>query len=171
MRGEEYSLNEKKAKPLAPEELVSMYAGVIYRIAYSRLQNVHDAEDITQEVLLKYIKSDTGFKDEDHRRMWIIRVTVNAVNSLVRSAWRRHSVPLEDIGDMPCEGEDTSGIGEALKRLDEKYRVPIHLFYYENMTVSGIAEVLGCAEGTVKSLLSRGRNKLKTLLEEDSRVR
>lgn len=163
-------MKDNQAKPLQPEELVAMYAKVIYRIAYSRLQNVPDAEDITQEVLLKYIKADKTFHDEDHRRMWLIRVTVNAINSLTTSAWRKRSVPLEDAEEVSYTEAEPLGIKEAVEKLPEKYRIPIHLFYFENMTINQIAAVLDCAEGTVKSLLSRGRNKLKSLLKEDDYV-
>jgi len=163
-------LDDKQIRPLEPEELVDMYAGVIYRIAYSRLQNVPDAEDITQEVLLKYIKSDKSFNDEDHRRMWIIRVTVNAVNSLMSSSWRRRFVPLEEADAVSYTEPEQYGVREAMKRLPEKYRIPIHLYYFENMTINQIAAALNRKEGTVKSLLSRGRNKLRALLEEEDHV-
>lgn len=163
-------MKDNQARPLLPEELVAMYAKVIYRIAYSRLHNVHDAEDITQEVFLKYIKADKTFHDEDHRRMWLIRVTVNAINSLTTSAWRRHAVPFEDADALVCTNPEFLGIEDALEQLPEKYRIPIHLFYFEDMTIHQIASVLDCAEGTVKSLLSRGRNKLKSLLKEDDDV-
>ena len=163
-------MDDKQIRPLEPEELVDMYAGVIYRIAYSRLQNVPDAEDITQEVLLKYIKSDKSFNDEDHRRMWIIRVTVNAVNSLMSNSWRRRFVPLEEADAVSYTGPEQYGVREAMKRLPEKYRIPIHLYYFENMTINQIAAALNRKEGTVKSLLSRGRNKLRALLEEEDHV-
>lgn len=163
-------MKDEQAKPLRPEELVAMYSGTIYRIAYSRLQNVHDAEDITQEVLLKYIRADKTFRDEEHRRMWIIRVTVNAAHSLHRSAWRRHTTFLEEAESLPAQGQESLGIREALKELPEKYRIPLHLFYFEDMSVREIASVLRCPEGTVKSLLSRGRDRLKKLLEEGDYV-
>lgn len=163
-------MDDKQIRPLEPEELVDMYAGVIYRIAYSRLQNVPDAEDITQEVLLKYIKSDKSFNDEDHRRMWIIRVTVNAVNSLMSNSWRRRFVPLEEADAVSYTEPEQYGVREAMKRLPEKYRIPIHLYYFENMTINQIAAALNRKEGTVKSLLSRGRNKLRALLEEEDHV-
>lgn len=163
-------MDDKQIRPLEPEELVDIYAGVIYRIAYSRLQNVPDAEDITQEVLLKYIKSDKSFNDEDHRRMWIIRVTVNAVNSLMSSSWRRRFVPLEEADAVSYTEPEQYGVREAMKRLPEKYRIPIHLYYFENMTINQIAAALNRKEGTVKSLLSRGRNKLRALLEEEDHV-
>lgn len=157
-----------KAKPLTAEELISKYADTIYRIAFSRLGNVHDSEDITQEVFIKYIKSDMTFEDEDHRRKWLIRVTVNAVNSLAKSAWRKRTAPLEEADAITVEdSSDALSIRQAMEKLPEKYRLPIHLFYYEDMTIHQIAEITDSPEGTVKSLLSRGRSKLKELLKEE----
>ena len=157
-----------KAKPLTAEELISKYADTIYRIAFSRLGNVHDSEDITQEVFIKYIKSDMTFEDEDHRRKWLIRVTVNAVNSLAKSAWRKRTAPLEEADAITVEdSNDALSIRQAMEKLPEKYRLPIHLFYYEDMTIHQIAEITDSPEGTVKSLLSRGRSKLKELLKEE----
>ncbi len=163
-------MSEIRAKHLSPEELVEKYATVIYRIAYSRLQNVSDAEDITQEVLIKYIRAGKHFTDEDHRRMWLIRVTINAVNSLTRTAWRRHVVSLEDASELAYIPEEGLGIREAVEKLPEKYRIPIHLFYYEDLTIKQIAKATGNVEGTVKSLLSRGRQLLKQMMKEDDYV-
>ncbi len=134
-------MKDEQAKPLRPEELVAMYSNTIYRIAYSRLQNVQDAEDITQEVLLKYIRADKTFLDEDHRRMWIIRVTVNAVHSLCRSAWRRHTAFLEEVKSLPAVAQESLGIREALKELPEKYRIPLHLFYFVSTSAEGIISI------------------------------
>ncbi len=157
-----------KAKPLTAEELISKYTDTVYRIAFSRLGNVHDSEDITQEVFIKYIKSDMTFEDEDHRRKWLIRVTVNAVNSLAKSAWRKRTAPLEEADAITVEdSNDALSIRQAMEKLPEKYRLPIHLFYYEDMTIQQIAEITDSPEGTVKSLLSRGRSKLKELLKEE----
>lgn len=163
-------MNGNKAEKLTPDELVEKYSAMIYRLAYTRLQSIQDAEDITQEVFIKYIKADKSYNDEEHRKMWLIRVTVNAVKSLTSSAWRRHTVPLDDAGDIPYAEKETTGIGEAVKKLPEKYRIPIHLFYYEGFSVKEIAKVSSMAEGTVKSLLSRGREKLRSMIKEEDYV-
>ena len=108
------------------------------------------------------------FEDEDHRRKWLIRVTVNAVNSLAKSAWRKHTAPLEEADAITVEdSNDALSIRQAMEKLPEKYRLPIHLFYYEDMTIQQIADITDSPEGTVKSLLSRGRSKLKELLKEE----
>ncbi|MGN0701449.1 MAG: RNA polymerase sigma factor [Oscillospiraceae bacterium] len=167
-------MNTKKAERLSAEELIARYSQTVYRIALSRLGNPTDAEDITQDVLIKYINADKTFEDEDHRRKWIIKVTVNAVNSFAMSAWKRHTTELSEAEEIPCaEASDRSevmDIRRAVAGLPEKYRVPVHLFYYEDMSVRDIAAVMSCSEGTVKSLLSRARAKLKEMLEDDSYV-
>lgn len=164
-----------KAERLSAEELVSRYSKTVYRIALSRLGNPAEAEDITQNVLIKYINADKTFEDEDHRRKWIIRVTVNEINTLVRSAHKRYTTELDEAENVACappdSSDETADIREAVARLPEKYRVPVHLFYYEDLSVKDIAAAMSVSEGTVKSLLSRARAKLREMLEEQDYVR
>lgn len=151
-------------------QLVEMYASMIYRIAYTRMQNVADAEDITQEVLLKYLKTGKTFRDEEHRKMWLIRVTVNTIKSSLTSAWRRHTVALDDVTEPSYEAADLPVLQEKVEKLPERYRVPMFLYYYEELSVKEIAHVTKSTEGTVKSLLSRGRKMLRDELKEDGYV-
>ena len=151
-------------------QLVEMYASMIYRIAYTRMQNVADAEDITQEVLLKYMKAGKIFRDEEHRKMWLIRVTVNTIKSSLTSAWRRHTVALDDVTEPSYEAADLPVLKEKVEKLPERYRIPMFLYYYEELSVKEIAHVTKSTEGTVKSLLSRGRKMLRDELKEDGYV-
>jgi len=151
-------------------QLVEMYASMIYRIAYTRMQNVADAEDITQEVLLKYLKTDKTFRDEEHRKMWLIRVTVNTIKSSLTSAWRRHTVALDDVTEPSYEAANLPVLQEKVEKLPERYRIPMYLYYYEELSVKEIAHVIKSTEGTVKSLLSRGRKMLRDELKEDDYV-
>ena len=151
-------------------QLVEMYASMIYRIAYTRMQNVADAEDITQEVLLKYLKTGKTFRDEEHRKMWLIRVTVNTIKSSLTSAWRRHTVALDDVTEPSSEAADLPVLQEKVEKLPERYRLPMFLYYYEELSVKEIAHVTKSTEGTVKSLLSRGRKMLRDELKEDGYV-
>jgi RNA polymerase sigma-70 factor (ECF subfamily) len=151
-------------------QLVEMYASMIYRIAYTRMQNVADAEDITQEVLLKYLKTGKTFRDEEHRKMWLIRVTVNTIKSSLTSAWRRHTVALDDVTEPSYEAADLPVLKEKVEKLPERYRLPMFLYYYEELSVREIAHVTKSTEGTVKSLLSRGRKMLRDELKEDGYV-
>ena len=151
-------------------QLVEMYASMIYRIAYTRMQNVADAEDITQEALLKYLKTGKTFRDEEHRKMWLIRVTVNTIKSSLTSAWRRHTVALDDVTEPSYEAADLPVLQEKVEKLPERYRLPMFLYYYEELSVKEIAHVTKSTEGTVKSLLSRGRKMLRDELKEDGYV-
>ena len=151
-------------------QLVEMYASMIYRIAYTRMQNVADAEEIPQEVLLKYLKAGKTFRDEEHRKMWLIRVTVNTIKSSLTSAWRRHTVALDDVTEPSYETSELPVLKEKVEKLPERYRLPMFLYYYEELSVKEIAHVTKSTEGTVKSLLSRGRKMLRDELKEDGYV-
>lgn len=159
-----FSLSEKFVQELTAGELIGKYSQMIYRLAYSRLQNVSDAEDITQDVLLKLVRSDKTFKDEEHRKAWLLKVAVNTIKTFATSAYRRHSAPFEEAGNVTYKDNESSGVEDAVKRLPEKYRIVIHLFYYEDIPINKIAKIIGKSEGTVKSQLSRGRDKLKEIL-------
>ena len=159
------------ADTLSIAELVDRYSAMIYRIAYTRMQNASDAEDVTQEVFLKYLKADKEFEDEEHRKLWLIRVTVNTIKSTLTSAWRRHNtMTLEDISEPVYTERESYGLKERVEELPEKYRIPMFLYYYEELPVKEIACVLQTTEGTVKSLLSRGREKLRNVLREEDYV-
>ena len=77
-------------------EALEKYADMIYRIAFSYTKNSHDADDVLQEVFLRYIKNDGFWQSEEHRKAWLIRVAINCSKSLLTSAWYRKTVPLED---------------------------------------------------------------------------
>lgn len=153
---------------LSNAEIVERYMPMIYRIAYTRVQNAADAEDITQEVFLKYLKADKAFSDEEHRKMWLIRVTVNTIKSMLTSAWKRHNtLTLEEIPEPSYMDPEVSDLKEKVEALPEKYRIPMFLYYYEELSVKEIAHALQSSEGTVKSLLSRGREKLRNSIKEE----
>ncbi len=153
------------------EQVMEFYMPTVYRIAFSRLANRSDAEDITQDVFLRYFKADLTYNDEEHRKAWLIRCAINCTKSMATSAWFRHRAPeeeLEHVGAADTLGEfelrDT--VMNAVMKLPPKYRTVIHLFYYEDMSVAQISKVTGTKEATVKSQLSRARDMLRPMLEE-----
>lgn len=145
------------------DQVVSMYANNIFRIAFSRLKNKADAEDIVQEVFMRYITNQEKFhdNDEDYRKAWLIRVTINCSNSLLRSAWFKHTTKLEE--DIPIEFIEKSEVYSYVLQLPDKYRTVIHLFYYEELSIKEISKILGLKESLVKTQLHRARKKLKSL--------
>lgn len=153
------------------EQVMKFYMPMVYRIAFTRLGNASDAEDITQDVFLKYFKANETFNNEEHRKAWLIRCTINCTNSLVTSAWNRHKASeeaLEGIGttDALDRLEQQTAVAEAVMKLPEKYRTVIHLFYFEDLSITQISELTGIRESTLKSQLSRARDMLKPMLKE-----
>jgi len=126
-------------------------------------QNRYDADDVMQEVFLRYIRSGKEFADEEHRRAWLIRATINCSKTLLSSAWFRKTSPLEDT--LTTELEEKSEVYYAVMDLPVKYRTVIHLYYYEDLSVSQISGLLKTKETTVKSQLHRARSLLKETLK------
>jgi len=154
---------------LSAEALIEKYSDMVYRVAFSRTQNVSDAQDITQDVFLKYIKyikAGNSFRDEEHCKAWLLKVAVNTGNTFVTSAWHRHRASLEEVGEVVAETkEDRSEVYEAVMGIPEKYRVVVHLFYFEELSIKEICKVLNMSETAVKSRLHRARELLKEKLK------
>ena len=148
------------------DEIIDKYSKTVYRLAFARTKNRADAEDITQEVFLSYLKNAPVFIDEEHEKAWFLKVTVNKTNSLFSSAWFRKTEQLDENLSSP-EKSYLSEVLQAVMRLTEKYRTVIHLFYYEDLSVSQISEVLSLKQTTIKSQLSRAREMLKDYLSEE----
>lgn len=151
---------------ISAEELLDRYSDMVYRIAFARAGNVHDAQDITQEVFLRYIKAGLSYSDEEHRKAWLIRVAINTGNSFLKSAWFRHRAEFTEAADKTEAMPEQSELSCAVAELPEKYRVAIHLFYFEELSMKEMCGVLGISEGAVKSRLHRAREMLKTKLKE-----
>jgi len=139
--------------------VVSQYSRSLTRLALACLRNLQDAEDVVQEVFLAWLRNAAPFAGEEHEKAWLIRVTVNRCRNILRSGWFRNRRPLpENLGYLMKED---SGLIEAVMSLDEKYRVPIHLHYYEGFGINEIAELLGSKPATVGTRLARGRELLR----------
>lgn len=158
---------EKFEQNISAEKLLAMYSNMIFRLAFSRTGNRHDAEDITQEVFLKYIKSGKKFNDEEHRKAWLLKVAANTGKSLVTSSWAKRRADIEEAEDIGQCMEEKSEVYYAVKTLPEKYRTVVHLFYYEDLSVEQIAEITKTKASTVKSQLHRARALLKEILKEE----
>ena len=145
------------------EEVMGSYGTMVFRLAYSYTRSRHDAEDIYQEVFFRYFRGRPRFESEEHRRAWLLRVTVNRCKSHLTSWWVRRTVPLDDRIPMP--EPEYQELDEALRRLSEKDRLVIHLFYYEGCTTREIARFLRNTEGAVRTRLTRARQRLGDILK------
>lgn len=145
------------------EETMDRYETMVFRLAYSYTRSRSDAQDICQEVFLRYFCSRPIFASEEHRRAWLLRVTVNRCKSHLSSWWVRRTVPLDDRIPMP--EQEYLELDLALEQLNRQDRLVLHLFYYEDCTTRQMAKILHCTEGAVRTRLTRARQRLGDLLK------
>ncbi|MCD8109602.1 MAG: sigma-70 family RNA polymerase sigma factor [Clostridiales bacterium] len=149
------------------------YKNTIYKLAYTYCRNTAQAEDVFQEVLYKYMIHQPRFQDEDHEKAWFVRTTINTCKDILKSKWMRTTVPLEEWDtsekknfDEDSEGERYADLRDAVLSLPDLYRLPIHLYYYEEYSVREIAQILHRKESAVQTQLQRGREKIRQFLEK-----
>ena len=149
--------------------LVAEHSQAVYRLAYVRTGSREDAEDIVQETFLRLVRAEPELLDSAHQRAWLLRVAANCASDLFRLPWRKREEPLEEDVSAPEEPGEGS-VTQAVLSLPARYRVPIHLYYYEEYSVAEIAGIMGKSEGTVKSWLFRARALLRDKLKEGDGV-
>jgi len=147
------------------EVFVTKHENRLYRTALAITGNVSDAEDVVQEVFLRAYEKAVEFESEEHEKAWLIKVTVNLCNSRLRSLWRKRTEPLLD--SYPADEPEQHELLEQILTLPPKYRTVLHLFYYEGYSIKDISRLTGRKESTVRSHLTRARQKLKSVLKED----
>lgn len=136
-------------------QAVEAYGTMVYRLALAQTHSGHDADDVFQEVFLRYLRSAPAFQEEEHRKAWLLRVTVNCCKKFHRSFWRRHTTALSET--IPARTEEEGELLDLLEGLPEKYRAVLHLYYYEGYATGEIADILGRSPNTIRSQLARGR--------------
>ena len=141
---------------------------MVYRIACRYVQNPIDADDVFSEVFLAYFKKERTFESEEHRKAWLIRVTINCAKDCVmqRSQWAQiHEETVADEESQDSQDSDTyMDLYAAIERLRPEYREVIKLYYLDDLSVKQIAQILDKNENTVKTHLSRARETLRPLL-------
>lgn len=148
------------------ERIYDKYHESVYRLAFTYCKNRADAEDLTSEVFLKRFAYKKEFEDEKHETAWMMRVTVNQAKDLLRSFRYRFSVPLEEA-ELVYNTPEESEVYHAVMALPAKYRTVIHLYYYEDYSVTEIGKIIGKSPTAVQTQLYRARNMLKKTLGEE----
>lgn len=150
------------------QELAALYQNNLFAAAFSICKNTQDAEDVIQDTFVQYYTTKKEFEDEQHIRAWLIRVAVNKAKNITRTFWRRNKVSIEDYMEtLTFETPEAGNLFETVMQLPEKYRIVIHLYYYEDYSVNEIAGILKLSESNVKTRLLRGRAMLKEVLKEE----
>lgn len=158
-------------EPAAFGLLVDKYKSSVYALAYTKLRNFHDAEDITQEVFIKAYQKLSTLKQRDNFLAWLFSITVNSCKNFLTSRSRRpdrdyiedqHTAILDTPSIDAYRSEAAAeSIRDAINQLPEIYRQTLTLYYLGGLSSKEIARFLGTSVNTVNQRLMRARTKLK----------
>ena len=149
------------------DTIIDRYQNTVYGLALARTGSRADADDVFQEVFLAYFQSGKTFRDEEHRKAWLLRTTINQSRRVTSSSWRQKTVPLSEREDVPVQFQEPeeNEVWTALQSLAEDYRLPLYLFYFQELSTQEIAKVLAIRPGAVRMRLTRGREQLREKLK------
>lgn len=151
------------------KEIITRYQSMVYGLALARTGSSQDADDVFQETFLAYYRAGKDFRDEQHRKAWLLRTALNMARRVTASTWRQKIVPLEAGEDVPAlfQEPEENRVWQALMSLDEELRLPLYLYYFEELSTDQVAQALHLRPGTARMRMSRGRDKLRNLLKGD----
>ena len=157
------------------EQFVRTHGEELLRLSYTYVKNKEMAEDIVQDVLLKAYEQHDKFRGDASYRTYLYRMIINRSYDYLRSWSYKNTVLTNKIQEIfqvtksteqqVFEQNDNRLLGDAVLDLPVKYREIIILFYYKELKIDEIAELLSISDNTVKTRLKRGREKLRKQLE------
>jgi len=152
------------------KDLIDAHYDSLYRYAYRLSGSAADADDLTQEAFAKALTRLGQLRQPERAKAWLFRILRNAYLHRMRDHRRHRMVPLDSVGDLPEDGTeaaaeiDPAALQEALNELDETFRTPLILFYFEDFSYRDIAEQMELPIGTVMSRLARAKGYLRSRL-------
>ena len=147
---------------LSYEDTVRKYAQTVANVCVMRLKNKTDAEDCFQDTFVKLLTKKPSFNDEEHLKRWLIRAAIHCCYDYIKK--NRRTVSLEVLDNEPSyRSDDAYDISWALMKVKPEYREILYLHYCERYQVKEIAAILGKKPNTVKVMLMRGREMLKSI--------
>ncbi len=147
------------------KELVNKYSSLIFRISYCILCNKEDAEEAVQETLLRYLTKAPEFKNEEHRKAWLIKVSANISKNMLMFRIKRETLNIDDLENIGIAEKDYENL-ELIMSLPARYKIVLTLFYVEGYKSKEIAEIIGISEDAVRKRLQKGRELLKKEFEK-----
>jgi RNA polymerase sigma-70 factor, ECF subfamily len=149
--------------------LINFSRPTMYKVAKSILKNDEDCADAIQESILKSFKSLKTLKNPQYFKTWLTRILINECSKILNQ--RKNKVLLEQQ-NLSISHEDTykdMEVWQAVKSLEDDIRTIVVLYYFEDISVKEIASILDIPQGTVKSRLSRARERLGQILKMGER--
>ena len=139
------------ARETRGEEMVDRYANLVYRLAFARTRSRDAADEIFQEVFLRYVSRQPAFDSEAHAKAW----------------FRRRTEPLDVAAELAAPEPEEARLDGYLDKLPPELRAAVHLYYYEGYSTPEIAELVGKSESAVRMRLMRARRLLRGYLEDE----
>lgn len=159
------------------DRIIDLYSDKIFKICFLQLGDKEEAKDATQEVLLKVFKYINRYNGEASIYTWIYRITINTCFDILKKRKRQKyediSLHIEWLRDTKeteaiiIKNLTSQKIREVLMKVDEKYRILLYMYYYEELKISEIASILQEKENTIKTRLRRGKSSLRRLIESE----
>ena len=161
-----------KEEQITADGAIDRYADMVYRLALSQMKNRSDADDLFQEVFVRLVSHIQELQSWDHVKAWLLKVTANCVKKHFEQYWNKNVSYIEEPertveSGSSYEMQEEHHVRTAVRLLPPKYRLVIHLFYFEQISIAEIAQMTGQKESTVKSQLFRAREMLKETLKGD----
>jgi len=149
------------------EEIYERHFTMVYRVCFSYLKNQADAEDAVADVFVKLLRHDTAFKDADHEKAWLLRISINLCKDHLKHWWRKRT-DIADYADAEAESPYTENeLLATIMSLPERYKDVIYLYYYEGYSTVEIAGILKKPQSTIRNHLREARALLKGVLEDE----
>ena len=151
------------------DEIYNKYADMVYRICFMMLKEQSSAEDATQNVFIKFIKSSKEYQSDNHLKASLIVIAKNECKNHLKHWWNSKRDSFEDITEPSYNDEHKDNdVKDAIEKLPDKYKIPVYLFYYEGYTTEEISKMLKINHSTIRSHLLEARKRLKIILEENN---
>lgn len=149
-------------------EIYNRHVDTVYRVCFSFLKNRAETEDMVQETFLRLIRCGKRFENERHEKAWLIVTASNLCKDTLKNWWRKHE-DIEDFLHLESGTPMENPVLDAILQLPEDYKDAVYLYYYEGYTTAEIATHCRCAEGTIRSRLSRAKKQLLKALGGDGK--
>lgn len=150
------------------ERIFEKYNRDIFRLIFSYTLNIADTKDILQDTFMKYYKNINKINcNDEETKKWLMKVSINNIKNYKRNNWHKKVVIIKDENYPSINSNQNLNVEfiEMLNKLNEKYRVPIYLFYYSGYKIDEIAKILSISESAVKMRLNRAKVFLKKEME------
>lgn len=156
------------------DEWVKKYQRLLFGIAYWWTHSRVDAEELTQEAFFQAYRSRATLRDREAVKGWLVGILRNCYSQTRRRDANRNELPIEEMSAEPASKQgistDALALHQSLQKLEEHHRVPLVLFYFEDLTYKEISSALDLPIGTVMSRLARARKQLHELMRAPAKL-